>query len=72
MGPLLERMHGAKATCDELKAFYSGRSSIAISIRVAVFGPSDILQHEHRSKTITRGNWYRYVESRWGRRSRGA
>ena len=25
VGPLFERMHGAKATCDELKAFYSGR-----------------------------------------------
>ncbi|CAG9999091.1 unnamed protein product [Clonostachys byssicola] len=28
VGPLLERMHGAKQTCDELKAFYSTRASI--------------------------------------------
>lgn len=24
VGPLLERMHAAKQTCDELKSFYSG------------------------------------------------
>ncbi|KAL2108152.1 hypothetical protein VUR80DRAFT_4171 [Thermomyces stellatus] len=28
VGPLLERMHNAKTTCDELKAFYSARASI--------------------------------------------
>ncbi|KAK3384327.1 hypothetical protein B0T24DRAFT_80705 [Lasiosphaeria ovina] len=28
VGPLLERMHAAKQTCDELRAFYSARSSI--------------------------------------------
>ncbi|KAK0641091.1 hypothetical protein B0T16DRAFT_431001 [Cercophora newfieldiana] len=28
VGPLLERMHAAKQTCDELRAFYSARASI--------------------------------------------
>ncbi|PHH89695.1 hypothetical protein CDD83_5476 [Cordyceps sp. RAO-2017] len=28
VGPLLDRMHGAKQTCDELKSFYSARASI--------------------------------------------
>ncbi|PHH66575.1 hypothetical protein CDD81_7050 [Ophiocordyceps australis] len=28
VGPLLERMHGAKQTCDELKAFYNARAAI--------------------------------------------
>ncbi|KAF4122681.1 Variant SH3 domain [Geosmithia morbida] len=28
VGPLLERMQGAKQTCDELKAFYNARASI--------------------------------------------
>ncbi|CAK7202080.1 formin-binding protein [Sporothrix eucalyptigena] len=28
VGPLLERMQGAKQTCDELRAFYSARASI--------------------------------------------
>ncbi|KAK3682507.1 hypothetical protein B0T22DRAFT_286105 [Podospora appendiculata] len=28
VGPMLERMHGAKQTCDELRAFYNARSSI--------------------------------------------
>ncbi|KFY03563.1 hypothetical protein O988_01395, partial [Pseudogymnoascus sp. VKM F-3808] len=28
VNPLLERMHNAKQTCDELKAFYNARSSL--------------------------------------------
>ncbi|PHH73493.1 hypothetical protein CDD82_5459 [Ophiocordyceps australis] len=28
VGPLLERMHGAKQTCDELKSFYNARAAI--------------------------------------------
>ncbi|KXX74054.1 Septation protein imp2, partial [Madurella mycetomatis] len=28
VGPLLERMHNAKQTCDELRAFYGARASI--------------------------------------------
>lgn len=43
VGPLLERMHGAKTTCDELKAFYSGMRSHTTSGRLAVFSSSDIL-----------------------------
>jgi hypothetical protein len=27
VGPLLERMHAAKLTCDELRSFYGGNSS---------------------------------------------
>jgi len=27
VSPLLERMHAAKQTCDELRAFYSGMGS---------------------------------------------
>lgn len=56
VGPLLERMHGAKTTCDELKAFYSGMRSHEISWRLAAFSPSDILQHELLLKMTTRGN----------------
>ena len=36
VGPLLERMHGAKTTCDELKAFYSGTYCHVISRLLAV------------------------------------
>lgn len=27
VNPMLERMHGAKQTCDELRAFYTGTCS---------------------------------------------
>jgi hypothetical protein len=38
VGPLLERMHNAKTTCDELKAFYSGMASCALYITYPLRG----------------------------------
>jgi hypothetical protein len=57
--PLLQRMHNAKQTCDELRVFYNGQflpSNLNHSI--------DSLQHAPPSKTIMRGNYCHYHESR--------
>lgn len=32
MNPLLERMHNAKQTCDELKAFYNGMENLETKV----------------------------------------
>lgn len=53
VGPLLERMHAAKQTCDELKSFYSGASLYGILVLKLSYSQRVVLQLDARSKTIT-------------------
>lgn len=59
--PLLERMHNAKVTCDELKAFYNGEHSLAATLG----NESNCFQLARPSKTSMHANCWLYVANRW-------
>ena len=58
--PLLQRMHNAKQTCDELKAFYTGM--FISSFETAA---SNSQQHALRSRMITQESCCSCRASRW-------
>lgn len=59
--PLLSRMHNAKQTCDELKAFYTG-----LFTRRHPFALADnTLQLALQSKKSMPANFYNCHESHW-------
>lgn len=59
VGPLLERMHGAKQTSDELKSFYGGMLQELYKYAYALEAMSNLsfLQLEHPLKTTMQENF---------------
>lgn len=69
VGPMLERMHNAKVTCDELKAFYNGMIS---STKQLCAGSDVAKQFARPSKTSMRESLCPYVASLWDPANRAA
>lgn len=66
VGPLLERMHAAKLTCDELKAFYGGMQPSDNMYHLTSGLPTDRMRHDQRgrqSRRSTRESSTHYVGS---------
>ena len=63
--PLLQRMHNAKQTCDELKAFYTGMFT-AHHLRMA---SSNSKQRVLLSRMTIQESCYSYPVSRWDLKS---
>jgi len=56
VGPLLERMHNAKQTCDELRSFYTGMFHASMHQAMGIATLTYLVQHStsiHRGRILT-------------------